>query len=107
MFWRYYQARGWRTDYLRSIAKGNPNRSQRKCDVQDQPEHFAIRRRHCGGGIIAGAVAANANRPPQPNYPQRPAYVGNSAACQSWRYDAATRAQAQQIVSRCGLARGS
>jgi clan AA aspartic protease (TIGR02281 family) len=62
------------------------------------------------GGIIAGAVAANANRPPQPYYPQQPAYASNSAACQSWlavlnnpRYDATTRAQAQQIVSECGL----
>jgi aspartyl protease family protein len=61
------------------------------------------------GGIIAGAAAANANRPQLSYYPQ-PAYAGNSAACQSWlavlndpRYDAATRAQAQQVVSGCGL----
>jgi clan AA aspartic protease (TIGR02281 family) len=65
------------------------------------------------GGIIAGAAVANANRPPQPYYPQQPSYAGNSAACQSWlavlndpRYDATTRAQAQQIVSGCGLPTG-
>jgi predicted aspartyl protease len=59
------------------------------------------------GGIIAGAAAANAN---QPSYSPPPAYADNSAACQSWlavlndpRYDTATRAQAQQIVSGCGL----
>jgi clan AA aspartic protease (TIGR02281 family) len=62
------------------------------------------------GGIIAGAAAANASHPPQPYYPPQPAYAGNGAACQSWlavlndpRYDAATRAQAQQIVSGCSL----
>jgi clan AA aspartic protease (TIGR02281 family) len=62
------------------------------------------------GGIIAGAAVANANQPPPAYYPPQPAYAPNSAACQSWlavlnnpRYDAGTRAQAQQIVSSCGL----
>jgi clan AA aspartic protease (TIGR02281 family) len=62
------------------------------------------------GGIIVGAAAAQASHPPQPYYPSQPAYASTSAACQSWltvvndpRYDTATRTQAQQIVSGCGL----
>jgi aspartyl protease family protein len=59
-----------------------------------------------GLAIIGGIINSARNQPPAV---QQPSYA-NGAACQSWlavlndqRYDAATRAQAQQIVGSCGL----
>ena len=83
--------------------------------VSTQPEPAYANDAAIGLGLGLGALVLggiiNASRQPQAQpYAPQPAYTGNSAACQSWlavlnnpSYDATTRAQAQQIVSSCGL----
>jgi aspartyl protease family protein len=64
-------------DHLRSIAKTAipPIRKEETAMLKTTRIAFGII-----GGIIAVAAAANANRPPQPYYPQPPAYAAAPAA---------------------------